>query len=136
MLGARCGRDRMVVSFITTYEISAYHHWRCEFGSRSCEVYSRSIQHYVIKLVSVCGRSMFSPGTPVSSTNKTDRHDITEILLKVAFNIITLTLPRFLCRVKYLEIFYILYECIPFLFPKWRNLHLYIKIGDFFKISI
>ena len=28
----------------------------------------------------------FSPGTPVSSTNKTDRHDITEILLKVALN--------------------------------------------------
>jgi hypothetical protein len=26
----------------------------------------------------------FSRGTPVSSTNKTDRHDITEILLKVA----------------------------------------------------
>jgi hypothetical protein len=26
----------------------------------------------------------FSPGTPDSSTNKTDRHDITEILLKVA----------------------------------------------------
>ena len=26
---------------------------------------------------------MFSAGTPVSSTNKTDRHDITEILLKV-----------------------------------------------------
>ena len=49
----------------------------------------------------------FSPGPPVSSTNKTDRHDITEILLKVAFNIITLTLPRFLCWVKYLEIFYI-----------------------------
>jgi hypothetical protein len=28
----------------------------------------------------------FSPGTPVSSTNKTDCHDITEILLKVALN--------------------------------------------------
>jgi hypothetical protein len=27
-------------------------------------------------------------GTPVSSTNKTDRHDIAEILLKVAFNTI------------------------------------------------
>jgi DNA topoisomerase VI subunit A len=27
--------------------------------------------------------------TPVSSTNKTNRHDITEILLKVALNIIT-----------------------------------------------
>ena len=30
----------------------------------------------------------FSPGTPVSSTNKTDRHDITEILLKVTLNTI------------------------------------------------
>ena len=30
----------------------------------------------------------FSPGTPMSSTNKTDRHDITEILLKVALNTI------------------------------------------------
>ena len=34
----------------------------------------------------------FSPGTPVSSTNKTDCHDITEILLKVPFNNTTLTL--------------------------------------------
>jgi hypothetical protein len=32
----------------------------------------------------------FSPGIPVSSTNKTDSHDITEILLKVALNTITL----------------------------------------------
>jgi hypothetical protein len=30
----------------------------------------------------------FSPGTVVSSTNKTDDHDITEILLKVALNTI------------------------------------------------
>jgi hypothetical protein len=27
---------------------------------------------------------LFAPGTPVSSANKTDRHDITEILLKLA----------------------------------------------------
>jgi hypothetical protein len=33
----------------------------------------------------------FSPGLPVSSTNKTDRHDITEILLKVALHIIKQT---------------------------------------------
>ena len=33
-----------------------------------------------------------SPGTPVSFTNKTDRHDITEILLNVVLNTITLTL--------------------------------------------
>ena len=38
----------------------------------------------------------FSLGTPVSSTNKTDRHNITEILLKVALSttILTLTLKR------------------------------------------
>jgi hypothetical protein len=34
----------------------------------------------------------FSLGNPVSSTNKTDHHDITDILLKVALNTITLTL--------------------------------------------
>jgi hypothetical protein len=28
----------------------------------------------------------FSPGTPASSNTKTDRHDIAEILLKVALN--------------------------------------------------
>ena len=31
------------------------------------------------------------PGTPVSSINKTDRHDIAEILLKVALNTIKQT---------------------------------------------
>jgi hypothetical protein len=33
-----------------------------------------------------CPWSLFSPGTPVSSTTKTGRHDIAEILLKVALN--------------------------------------------------
>jgi len=32
-----------------------------------------------------------SPGTPVSPTNKTDLHNIIEILFKVALNTITLT---------------------------------------------
>jgi hypothetical protein len=41
-----------------------------------------------IDLRQICG----SLGTPVSSTNKTDCHDITEILLKVALNTITLPL--------------------------------------------
>ena len=54
------------------------------------EVYS--IQHYVIKFVSdlrqVGGFLLFSS---VSSTNKTDRHDMAEILLKVALNIINPT---------------------------------------------
>jgi hypothetical protein len=35
-----------------------------------------------------------SPGTPVSSTKKTDHHDITEILLKVALNTIKPTKPN------------------------------------------
>ena len=35
---------------------------------------------------------VFSPGTPVSSTSKTGRYDITEVLLNVALNAITLTL--------------------------------------------
>jgi len=46
----------------------------------------------------------FSPGTPVSSTNNTDRHDIAEILLKVALNstkfdiyVLLLSLGRYLC---------------------------------------
>ena len=47
-----------------------------------------SIQHYVIKFVSDLREVVFSPGTPVSSTNKTDCHNITEILLKVALNTI------------------------------------------------
>jgi hypothetical protein len=31
---------------------------------------------------------VFSPGTPVSSTNKTDRTDIAQILLKVALTVL------------------------------------------------
>jgi hypothetical protein len=42
------GHDRMVVEFTTTYAISAYHHWCCEFKSRS----GQGAQHYVIKFVS------------------------------------------------------------------------------------
>jgi hypothetical protein len=39
-----------------------------------------------------CGRSTFYPGSPVSSTNKADRQDVTEVLLKVVLNTITRTL--------------------------------------------
>ena len=35
---------------------------------------------------------LFSPGPPVSSTNKTDRHDITQIVLKVELNTIKQTI--------------------------------------------
>jgi hypothetical protein len=48
--------------------------------------------HYVIKVCQwLIAGQWFSPDPPVSSTNKIDRHDITEILLKVALNTITNT---------------------------------------------
>jgi hypothetical protein len=50
----------------------------------------------------------FSPGTPVSSTNKTDHYNITEILLKVALSNITLTLNLaircVLCRLFFIKL--------------------------------
>ena len=49
----------------------------------------------------------FSPGPPVSSTNKNERHDITEILLKVALSTIKQTSKQtksvLLCR--YIEVY-------------------------------
>jgi hypothetical protein len=71
------GHDRMVVGFTTSCAISAYHG----------EVYW--IQHYVIKFVSDLWQVGWFFWTLVSSTNKTDRHDITKILLKVVLNTIT-----------------------------------------------
>ena len=44
---------------------------------------------FVSELQQVCA---FSPGTLVSSNNKTDRHITTEILLKVVLNVITITI--------------------------------------------
>ena len=76
----RRGGDRMVVGFTTTYVISVYHYWCCEFESRS--VQCNKVCQWL-----ATGR-WFSSGPTVSSTNKTDCHDITEILLKVALNTI------------------------------------------------
>ena len=73
-----------------------YFSWICALNTKVVssnyahgEVYS--IQHYVIKF----DMSVVFSGTWDSSTNKTDRHDITKILLKVALNTITLTLTRY-----------------------------------------
>jgi hypothetical protein len=54
------------------------------FESRSwCNVVATTLCDKVCQWLAT-GR-WFSPGTPVSSTNKTDGHDITEIFLKVVF---------------------------------------------------
>jgi len=61
-------------------------------SSNPARGYVYSIRHYANKFVSdlllVGG---FLPDTPVSSTNKSDHHNITDILLNVALNTITHT---------------------------------------------
>ena len=74
----------MVVRFTTTYAISAYHHWYCEFKSHSWLGVKRCDK--VCQWL-VAGR-WFSPGTPVSATNKTDCHNISRMLLKVVLSTI------------------------------------------------
>jgi len=56
----------------------------------------------------------FSLGIPVSSINKTDCHNITEILLKVALNTITLTLCSFSNIVEILLASVCPYQYLPF----------------------
>ena len=80
--GDHHGCDRMVVWFLTT----------CMYVS------VRILLRRVVLDTALCDKvcqqlaagRWFSPGTLVSSTNKTDCHDITEILLKVALNTINL----------------------------------------------
>jgi hypothetical protein len=66
----------------SNYRVRSYRSWRDVLDTTLCDK--------VCQLL-VTGRS-FSPGTPVSSTNKTDRHDINEILLKVALSNINVNL--------------------------------------------
>ena len=85
----RRGRDRMVVGFTITYAISASHHWSCEFESRSWRGELDTTLYDKVCQWLAAGR-MFSPVTSVCSSNKTDSHDITEILLKIGLNTITM----------------------------------------------
>ena len=68
------------------YATCAYHYWCCEFRISimvRCTTLCDSLS-------ATCDRSV------VFSTNKTDRHDITEILLKVALNTVKLWRNRVL----------------------------------------
>ena len=60
------------------------------------------MQHYVMKFVS--NRRGISPGNLVFSTNKFDRHDITEILLKVALSTINQTIKEKMVSVSHLDV--------------------------------
>jgi hypothetical protein len=90
VLRGRHGRDRMVVRFTATYATSAYHHWCGEFESLSGRgVLDTPLCDKVCQWLGTC--RLFLPGTPVSSTNNIDRHDINEILLKESLNTINQT---------------------------------------------
>ena len=66
---------------------NAYQHWSCEFESRSWRgVLNIALCYKVCQWLA--SGWWFSPGTPVSSINKTDHQDITDILLN-PMNIIT-----------------------------------------------
>ena len=77
----------------TTCAISAYHHSSCEFEPHSGRgVLDTMLCDNVCQWLAT--GPWFSQSTLVSSTNKTDCHDITEILLKVALS--TLNQPSLL----------------------------------------
>ena len=78
------GRHRMMVGF--------YHHWNCEFKPRSWRgVLDTTLCDKVCQWLGTVGGFL---RTPIYSTNKTDRHDIIEILLlKVALNTINQIKP-------------------------------------------
>jgi len=86
--GGRRGRDRMVVVFTVQSLPITTKSW--EFEPRSWQgLLDTTLCDKVCQWLETGG--WFSPSPPVSSTNKTDRHDITEILLKVALNTIKQT---------------------------------------------
>jgi hypothetical protein len=69
------------VKFVDRY----YFLWLEEKSYFSCVC---KFEDPLLSTVSTCIGWWFSPNNPVSSTNKTDCHNIAEILLKVALNTI------------------------------------------------
>jgi hypothetical protein len=55
---------------------------------------------------------LFSPGTLVSSTNKTDHHDITEILLKVVLSTINQAKPKSTLTTQTCKVFVVVVKWI------------------------
>ena len=76
-------------------EVYSIQHYEIKFASSSCLFFVASFSgvsifdcpFHVIKRLCAADR-LFPLGTPVSSNKTTDRHNITEILLKVTLNTI------------------------------------------------
>jgi hypothetical protein len=84
--GGSHGRYLTIVGFTATCAISTYHHDSCEFKFGWGVLYTTLCDKVCQWLAA---DQWFSPGTLVSSTNKTNHHKITEILLKLELNTIT-----------------------------------------------
>jgi hypothetical protein len=109
----------------TYQDNSAYHHCCCEFESRS----GRDVQCDKVCQWLATGR-WFSPGLPVVSfTNKIDRHDITEILLKVALstNKQTKICQCYLC----ISTLALIKVCLKNVIPEARRIPLRVMIWAF-----
>ena len=70
------------IVYILRTKYTKKRHWNIQTLCTRCNIICDKVCHWL-----ATGR-WFSPGTPVSSTNKTDRHDIAKILLKIALNTI------------------------------------------------
>ena len=85
------GRDRIIVRFTTICAISAYHHWKSKFKPCSWKgVLETTLCDTVCQRIAPDRIGGFLRVLRFPPTNKTDRHDIAEILLKVVLNTINL----------------------------------------------
>ena len=108
---SRNRRGRMVVGFTSILAISAFHHWSYEFEPRSWRV-------HVVLDTTLCDNVCQSLATIrwFSSMNKTDRHDITEILLKVALKTMNQIKPSYM--------FYMCTQCLTVVLQKYANIQM------------
>ena len=97
--------DHIAARFTTTCAINAYRYTSCEFEYRSWPGALDTTLCDKVCQIFVVDR-WISPGTPVSSTNKTDSHDITEILLTVALNTISKTKPMIVSTLNIKKIYW------------------------------
>ena len=122
--GSRCVHDSMIVVFTTIYAISVYHHWL--WIPLMARLYT--LCDKVCQLLAA--DQWFSQNTLVFSTKKTDHRNVTEILLIVALNTLTLNqlpniLPLKFCHMKYRSFIFKMASCI-FLVKKKFNLFVFL----------
>jgi hypothetical protein len=75
-------------------KVDHIHHYLLMISNLFSPLYMCKIAHLALNYLfthSLAAGRLFSPGT-LGAKNKTDRHDITEILLKVALSAMTITL--------------------------------------------